>query len=179
MLSDLRYGSGVGGNGVRERNLAPALSEVLLFVIEGFAVGGGLAIAAACDLRIATPGSRFGVPIARTLGNCLSMANYARLLAAVRLGRIRPRADLRPEFASPPQRSNGTAPAHRSQTARPSDRLPMARCQRPVSRLGAGRQAPGRELSAPLGGDWARKGRTVDLRGCGRPTQCKEGDLAC
>jgi enoyl-CoA hydratase len=53
-----------------------------LAVIEGFAIGGGLAIAAACDLRIATPGSRFGVPIARTLGNCLSMANCARLVVA-------------------------------------------------------------------------------------------------
>ncbi len=52
-----------------------------LAVIEGFAIGGGLAIAAACDLRIATPPSRFGVPIARTLGNCLSVANYARLVA--------------------------------------------------------------------------------------------------
>ena len=52
-----------------------------LAVIEGFAIGGGLAIATACDLRIATPGSRFGVPIARTLGNCLSVANYARLVA--------------------------------------------------------------------------------------------------
>jgi enoyl-CoA hydratase/carnithine racemase len=52
-----------------------------LVVIEGFAIGGGLAIAAACDLRIATPGARFGVPIARTLGNCLSVANYARLVA--------------------------------------------------------------------------------------------------
>jgi len=58
-----------------------ALPVPTLAVIEGFAVGGGLAIAAACDLRIATPGSRFGVPIARTLGNCLSMANYARLVA--------------------------------------------------------------------------------------------------
>jgi enoyl-CoA hydratase len=54
-----------------------------LAVIEGYAIGGGLAIAAACDLRIATAGSRFGVPIARTLGNCLSMKNYARLVAAV------------------------------------------------------------------------------------------------
>jgi enoyl-CoA hydratase len=52
-----------------------------LAVIEGFAIGGGLAIAAACDLRIGTPSSRFGVPIARTLGNCLSVANYARLVA--------------------------------------------------------------------------------------------------
>jgi enoyl-CoA hydratase len=54
-----------------------------LAVIQGFAIGGGLAIAAACDLRIATPGARFGVPIARTLGNCLSIANYARLVAAL------------------------------------------------------------------------------------------------
>ena len=52
-------------------------------MVEGFAIGGGLAIAACCDLRIATPGTRFGVPIARTLGNCLSMANYARLVAAI------------------------------------------------------------------------------------------------
>ena len=46
--------------------------------IEGFAVGGGFAIAAVCDIRIATPDSRFGFPIARTLGNCLSMENYSR-----------------------------------------------------------------------------------------------------
>jgi enoyl-CoA hydratase len=60
-----------------------------LAVIEGFAIGGGLAIAACCDLRIATPGSRFGVPIARTLGNCLSVANYARVVASVGLARAK------------------------------------------------------------------------------------------
>jgi enoyl-CoA hydratase len=51
--------------------------------ISGYAVGGGLSIAAACDLRICTPESRFGVPVARTLGNCLSMATYARLAAII------------------------------------------------------------------------------------------------
>jgi enoyl-CoA hydratase/carnithine racemase len=56
-------------------------------VIEGAAMGGGLLIAAACDLRIATPAGRFGVPIARTVGNCLSLANTARIVAV--LGRAR------------------------------------------------------------------------------------------
>ncbi len=49
--------------------------------IEGACVGGGLALAAACHLRIATRASRFGVPIARTLGNCLSMNSYSLLVA--------------------------------------------------------------------------------------------------
>jgi enoyl-CoA hydratase/carnithine racemase len=50
-------------------------------VVEGHAAGAGLMIAAACDLRLCTPDARFGAPIARTVGNCLSMANTARLLA--------------------------------------------------------------------------------------------------
>ena len=53
-----------------------------LAVVEGWCVGGGLAIATACDIRIGTPLSKFGVPIARTLGNCLSITNVARLVAA-------------------------------------------------------------------------------------------------
>ena len=48
--------------------------------VQGFAVGGGLGIAAGADLRVATPDARFGAPIARTLGNCLSMRAYARYL---------------------------------------------------------------------------------------------------
>lgn len=58
-----------------------AISVPTLAVIEGYAVGGGLNIAAACDLRIAVHGAKFGTPIARTLGNCLAMPNYARMLA--------------------------------------------------------------------------------------------------
>ena len=57
--------------------------------IEGWAIGGGLAIATACDFRIATPASRFGVPIAKTLGNCLSVANLARLSAVFGMPRVR------------------------------------------------------------------------------------------
>ncbi|WP_291011906.1 enoyl-CoA hydratase/isomerase family protein [Hydrogenophaga sp.] len=58
------------------------LPQPTVAVIEGWAVGGGLAIATACDFRLATPGTRLGVPIAKTLGNCLSLANVARLRAA-------------------------------------------------------------------------------------------------
>ena len=48
--------------------------------VEGVAAGGGCAIALTCDLRVATPESSFGIPIARTLGNCLSGTSYSRLV---------------------------------------------------------------------------------------------------
>ena len=57
--------------------------------ISGACTGGGAAIAACCDLRIAAEGARFGFPIARTLGNCLSMANLARLSALIGAARIK------------------------------------------------------------------------------------------
>lgn len=78
-----------------ERNVARFLAPVeelpmpTLAVAEGWAIGGGLAIATACDLRIATPGTRFGVPIARTLGNCLSVENIALLVAAFGVARTK------------------------------------------------------------------------------------------
>lgn len=49
--------------------------------IEGYCVGGGLAIAAVCDLRVATRSGRLGMPIAQTLGNCLSMNSMSILVA--------------------------------------------------------------------------------------------------
>ena len=49
--------------------------------IAGPCTGGGAGMAASCDLRIGSPSARYGFPIARTLGNCLSMNNYARLFA--------------------------------------------------------------------------------------------------
>lgn len=51
--------------------------------IQGYAVGGGFGIASSADIRIATPDARFGAPIAKTLGNCLSMRNYARFAALI------------------------------------------------------------------------------------------------
>ena len=56
--------------------------------IAGACTGGGAGLAAACDIRIATADLRFGFPIARTLGNCLSVANLARLSALVGHGRV-------------------------------------------------------------------------------------------
>jgi enoyl-CoA hydratase/carnithine racemase len=58
-------------------------------IVDGWAIGGGLAISAACDFRIAAPNASFGVPIARTLGNCLSMANTARVVAAFGVARAK------------------------------------------------------------------------------------------
>ena len=57
--------------------------------VAGFCTGGGLAIAGACDFRLAATNAQFGVPIARTLGNCLSMSNYARLTALVGPQRVK------------------------------------------------------------------------------------------
>jgi enoyl-CoA hydratase/carnithine racemase len=59
-----------------------------LAAIAGACTGGGAGLAAACDLRIATADLRFGYPIARTLGNCLSVANLARMVALVGAGRV-------------------------------------------------------------------------------------------
>jgi enoyl-CoA hydratase len=56
--------------------------------IAGACTGGGAAIAASCDLRIAAANARFGFPIARTLANCLSMSNIARLSALVGPARV-------------------------------------------------------------------------------------------
>jgi enoyl-CoA hydratase len=57
--------------------------------IAGACTGGGATIAACCDLRIGAANARFGVPIARTLGNCLSMSNYVRLAALLGPARVK------------------------------------------------------------------------------------------
>jgi enoyl-CoA hydratase/carnithine racemase len=57
--------------------------------ISGACAGGGAMLAAACDLRLASGDARVGFPIARTLGNCLSVANYARLESLIGAARVK------------------------------------------------------------------------------------------
>jgi len=57
--------------------------------IAGACTGGGFTIAGCCDLRIGAANARFGIPIGRTLGNCLSMSNYLRLVALLGPSRVK------------------------------------------------------------------------------------------
>ena len=57
--------------------------------ITGACTGGGAGIAACCDLRVGTKTTKIGFPIARTLGNCLSMSNYSRLTAPIGPARVK------------------------------------------------------------------------------------------
>ena len=67
-----------------ERVTKPTIAQV-----DGVAAGGGCAIAVTCDLRLCTPDARFGVPVARTLGNCLSAATYSRFLDLIGPARLK------------------------------------------------------------------------------------------
>src|ERR1700736_885513 len=55
----------------------------VIAAIAGACTGGGAGVAACCDIRIGTASTRIGFPIARTLGNCLSMSNISRVVALV------------------------------------------------------------------------------------------------
>ncbi|WP_375460714.1 enoyl-CoA hydratase/isomerase family protein [uncultured Enterovirga sp.] len=57
--------------------------------IAGACTGGGAAIASCCDIRIGTAWTRIGFPIARTLGNCLSMKNIGRLIGLIGPARVK------------------------------------------------------------------------------------------
>ena len=77
---------------VRINDLLDGLERVpkpTIAAIAGVCTGGGATIAACCDIRIGAANTRFGVPIARTLGNCLSMANYVRLVALLGQARVK------------------------------------------------------------------------------------------
>ena len=57
-----------------------SVRKPVIAAVRGYATGGGAMIALVSDLRICASDARFGIPVARTLGNVLSIANYARLL---------------------------------------------------------------------------------------------------
>ena len=57
--------------------------------IRGACTGGGAAIAACCDIRIASDDLKYGFPIAKTLGNCLSIGNLSRMANLIGAGRTK------------------------------------------------------------------------------------------
>ncbi len=61
----------------------------VIAAIAGACTGAGAALAAYSDLRIASPSARYGFPIARTLGNCLSIANYATAAAILGIPKLK------------------------------------------------------------------------------------------
>ena len=67
-----------------EKSRVPSIAA-----IAGVCTGGGFSIAGCCDLRIGAANARFGIPIGRTLGNCLSISNYARLAALLGPARVK------------------------------------------------------------------------------------------
>jgi enoyl-CoA hydratase len=67
-----------------ERSRVPTIAA-----IAGACTGGGAAIAICCDIRIGASSARFGMPIGRTLGNCLSMSNYTRLVSLLGPARVK------------------------------------------------------------------------------------------
>jgi enoyl-CoA hydratase/carnithine racemase len=70
--------------GALERMRTPTVA-----LVEGWAMGAGLLLSAACDLRVCTPAASFGLPIARNVGNCISMEGYARLAALLGEARVK------------------------------------------------------------------------------------------
>lgn len=73
----------------RVLGLLESLPIPTVAAIRGACTGGGAAIAACCDLRIASDDLKFGFPIARTLGNCLSIGNLSRLVELLGSARTR------------------------------------------------------------------------------------------
>ncbi len=76
-------------SGNRVMDTVESVRVPVIAAIAGPCTGGGAGIAACCDLRIASPSARYGFPIARTLGNCLSHKNYARLVANIGLAKAK------------------------------------------------------------------------------------------
>jgi enoyl-CoA hydratase/carnithine racemase len=70
-------------NNNRYASRLESLKKPAIAMIRGACTGGGAALALCCDMRLASPDVRFGVPISRTLGNILSMQNFVRLVSLI------------------------------------------------------------------------------------------------
>jgi enoyl-CoA hydratase/carnithine racemase len=68
--------------GARGREALAALPKPLLAMIHGYCVGGGVAIAIGCDMRIASDDARFGIPAAR-LGLGYHYSGMEQLMALI------------------------------------------------------------------------------------------------
>ena len=72
-----------------ERKMSVRIAKIegcklpVIAAISGACTGGGAAIAACADIRIATADMRFGFPIAKTLGNCLSSGSLQKMVSLV------------------------------------------------------------------------------------------------
>ncbi len=66
----------------RALQILAACGKPVIAMIGGYCIGGGLAIAASCDVRIATEGSTFGIPAAR-LGVGYGAAGVKKLVELV------------------------------------------------------------------------------------------------
>lgn len=88
-LSSARQGLAYEAEVERVVGRLERLSLPTVASIRGYAAGAGLVLASVCDLRVSDPSGRFGCPIARTVGNCLSVRNLARLASLIGPSRVK------------------------------------------------------------------------------------------
>jgi enoyl-CoA hydratase len=78
-----------------EKNMEAVLDQIetcnvpTIAALNGFVTGGGAGIAASCSIRIGSEDLKVGVPIARTLGNCLAIGTLRRFVPLVGFARTR------------------------------------------------------------------------------------------
>jgi enoyl-CoA hydratase/carnithine racemase len=105
-IGEFRAFSGAADGVAYERSVGAVLDQLedmpmpTIAVVTGVCVGAGLALASACDLRIASRSAVFGMPIARTVGNCLSVNTHSILLHHFGPSRLKDMIILRRMFSA-------------------------------------------------------------------------------